>query len=396
MTTPPDELHAALALASLPGVGAVSARRLRLAADSFASAFATAAAGVDGGVAEEARRLAREVAAQGEARGVRAIPFGTEGYPESLAALEDPPVVLFALGKLTLSLRASVALVGARQATPYGRRVVREIARRLASHGIVVVSGLASGIDAEAHAATLESHGDTIAVLGTGVDVSYPAANDRLQRQVARDGLLLSELPPGRRAHAGAFPRRNRIIAALADVVVVVEAGVRSGALITAQVGDAVGRLVAAVPGPIDAEQSGGTNRLLRDGAHAIASVDDVLGLVALTARGRAALSARAREAPADGVQLADAGASGGAAAASPAQVWAPAAPPSLDGLSPRERVLAVLAHGARTPDELVRACDVSPRDVGVALAMLTMDGAIAIDAAGLAYRVDRAGWTTR
>lgn len=389
-----------MALAELPGVGAVSARRLRDATGSFVAAFATASVDVAGPVVEESLRYAEQVAATCAARGIAAVAFGGEGYPDALAALEDPPVVLFSEGDLTMASRASVALVGARQATPYGRRVAREVARRLAAHGIVVVSGLAAGIDAEAHVATLEARGETVAVLGTGIDVSYPVSNARLQRQVARDGLLLSELPPGRRAHAGAFPRRNRIIAALADVVVVVEAGVRSGALITAQVGDAVGRLVAAVPGPIDAAQSEGANRLLRDGAQTIASVDDVLGLVALTARGRAALAARGGAASGDPVQLADASAAPRTTAewgsSTPAELASStqAVAPALAGLPPDERVLAVLASGARTPDELVRACEVSPREVGAALATLTVRGAVAIDAAGLAYRIDRERWT--
>ncbi len=387
------ELRWALALASLPGVGAVSARRLRQKMGSFAAAFASAGAEAGEREAEAAQRNADSVAARCAALGISAIPFEGEGYPESLAVLEDPPVVLFAVGDISIASRAAVALVGARHATPYGRRVVRDIAQRLAAHHIVVVSGLAAGIDAEAHAATLDARGATIAVLGTGLDVSYPLSNDRLQRRVAHEGLLLSELPPGRRAHAGAFPRRNRIIAALSDVVVVVEAGARSGALITAQVGVSAGRVVAAVPGPIDAPQSEGANRLLRDGAQAISSVDDVMGLVALSARGRVALSTPSRTCGAPGMQLAGGPVGGATASSNGEAAWVPPAAPPFDALAPDQRVLAVLASGARTPDELVLACAASPRDVAVALATLTVRGAIGIDAAGLAYRVDRASW---
>jgi len=397
MTTSPDELRAALALASLPGVGPVTARRQREAAGSFVAALAQASAGTPEAVVHDAERRADELSTRCRERGIAAIPFGADGYPESLAALEDPPVVLFAEGDVALASRAAVALVGSRHATPYGLRVARELSRRLAERGVVVVSGLAAGIDAEAHAATLDARGGTIAVLGTGIDVAYPVSNDRLQRRVARGGLLVSELPPGRRAHAGAFPRRNRIIAALADVVLVVQAGARSGALITAQVGNAVGRVVAAVPGPIDEPQCEGTNRLLRDGAQVIASVDDVLGLVALTARGRTALSSPERGR--DGATGDATGPSPNDPAAPPAMVTPPAPhgpPPSFEGLSAEERVLAVLGSGARTPDELVRACQVSPRDVGVALATLTVRGAVAIDAAGFAFRLDRVAWAAR
>lgn len=397
-TAAPDEVCAALALALLPGVGPVTARRLRDAAGSFDAAFVAASAGagttLDDRVVDDALRRAGAIQMRATALGIACLPYGSAGYPSSLDALEDPPVVLFAHGDRALATRAAVALVGSRDCTPYGRRVVREIARRLAGHGVVVVSGLATGIDAEAHAATLAARGGTIAVLGTGVDVAYPASNEQLQRQVARDGLLLSELFPGRRAHAGAFPRRNRLIAALADVVVVVEAGVRSGALITAQVGNAIGRIVAAVPGPIDEAQSAGANRLLRDGAQVIASVDDVVGLVLLTARGRAACAGQA--APPAERELPPAVSSSGRlppAAGWPAPASVLAIPPTLDGLSPEARVLAVLAQGARTPDELVRACEVSPREVGIALATLSVQGIVVIDGTGLAHRIDAGSW---
>jgi DNA processing protein len=177
--------------------------------------------------------------------------------------------------------------VGTRSASPYGERVARELSGALARAGVCVISGMARGIDAVAHRAAFDVGGRSAAVLGTGVDVVYPAANRALYGDLVERGVVLSEELPGERADAGSFPRRNRIIAALARATIVVEAGVRSGALITATHALELGRTVAAVPGPIDAPQSAGTNELLRDGAVVIASVADALALVGVSPPGR-------------------------------------------------------------------------------------------------------------
>lgn len=208
---------------------------------------------------------------------------GDAAYPVSLDQLPQPPACLFALGRLDLLSLPAAAVVGTRPATPYGERVARELGRAIAAAGGVVVSGLARGIDAAAHRGALEAGGATVAVLGTGVDIAYPPAHRALQAQIAELGLLLSEEPPGERAGPGAFPKRNRIIAALASGVIVVEAGERSGALITAAHAMELERWVAAVPGPIDAPQSSGPNALLRDGAQVVADVADALALLHLT-----------------------------------------------------------------------------------------------------------------
>jgi DNA processing protein len=176
-----------------------------------------------------------------------------------------------------------VAVVGTRRATAYAERVTRELARTLARAGACVVSGLARGVDASAHLGALEVGGATIAVLGTGLDVVYPKGHAALQSEIGEKGLLLSELAPTNAAHGGSFPRR-RIIAALASTTIVVEAGVKSGALITASHALEMGRTVAAVPGPIDVPQAQGSNELIRDGAVAITSMADVLALIGLTA----------------------------------------------------------------------------------------------------------------
>lgn len=185
--------------------------------------------------------------------------------------------------------RPCVAIVGTRSATSYGERIAHELAATLARAGACVISGLARGIDAAAHRGALEADGATVAVLGTGVDVTYPRANAHLQRTIAERGLLVSELAPSNAAHGGSFPRRNRIIAALATVTVVVEAGMKSGALITAAEALEMGRTVAAIPGPIDMPQARGSNELLRDGALLVTSIADAVTLLGLDAPVRAA-----------------------------------------------------------------------------------------------------------
>jgi len=216
--------------------------------------------------------------------GARVVAFGDEDYPERLRALDSPPPVLFALGSLALLLAPCVAIVGTRRATSYGERVTAELAGALARAGATVVSGMARGIDGVAHRAALAAGGGTVAVLGTGVDVAYPAAHRALHAEIAARGLVLSEEMPGDRASGGSFPKRNRIIAALAATTIVVEAPHKSGALITASWASDLNCNIGAVPGPIDVPQSAGTNALLRDGAVMITDVADALTLVGVSA----------------------------------------------------------------------------------------------------------------
>ena len=210
--------------------------------------------------------------------------LGDPGYPAALADCPHPPRTLWTRGDLTILDRPTVAIVGTRRATAYAERVTRQLATTLARAGACVISGLARGVDASAHRGALEAHGATVAVLGTGLDVCYPKAHASLQRDIAARGLLLSELAPDDAAHRGSFPKRNRIIAALARATIVVEAPVKSGALITAVHALEMGRSVAAVPGPIDVPQAQGSNELLRDGATALTSMADALALLGLTA----------------------------------------------------------------------------------------------------------------
>ncbi len=213
---------------------------------------------------------------------VETIPSHSRDYPAALLELKPPPKQLWAVGNRATLDAPVVAIVGTRGATAYGERVTREIATALARGGACVVSGMARGIDAAAHRAALDAHGKTVAVLGTGVDVAYPRAHTALHSEIAEKGLLLSEVPLGTGSAKWAFPKRNRIIAALARLVVIVEAPLKSGALNTADHALDLGREIAVVPGPIDSPQSAGSNQLLVSGAHPIVSIADALMLAGL------------------------------------------------------------------------------------------------------------------
>jgi DNA processing protein len=206
-------------------------------------------------------------------------------FPEELLGLgEHVPDVLWMRGRReVLERRPRIAIVGTRRATEYGLRVTRELATAFARAGACVVSGLARGIDGMAHQGALEADGDTIAVLGTGLDVEYPRAHRALQRTIGERGLLLSELAPTYPGFPHTFLERNRLIAALAALTIVVEAPEKSGALNTAEWALELDRKLAVVPGPIDQPQSVGSNRLFHVGAHIITCVEDALALVNLT-----------------------------------------------------------------------------------------------------------------
>ena len=213
------------------------------------------------------------------ARGLRFVGRGEAAYPALLRELHDPPPGLFLRGSGAADVLAqrAVAIVGARACSSYGSQVARLLGRELAAAGLVVVSGLARGIDGEAHRGALESGGQTVAVLGCGVDRDYPAAHAQLATRISEQGLVVSEYAPGVEPAPWRFPARNRIIAGLAAATVVVEARERSGALITADFALEAGREVFAVPGEITSALSAGTNALLRLGATPLTSSADVL-----------------------------------------------------------------------------------------------------------------------
>lgn len=298
-----EEAHALLLLQRLPGLADVGVRRLVEAFGSGRAALVApdrelAAALGQGEVRPAGLASARargssadrtavmEALAQAHALGAAVVPMTAPNYPRSVLELHDPPPVLFLRGRAELLGIPAVALVGSRRATGYGRRTAARLARALARCGAAVVSGLALGVDGEAHRGALEEGGSTVAVLGTGPDVAHPPSHRRLFQQILGEGLVVSEFIPGTPPLAHHFPRRNRVMAALARVVVVVEAAVRSGALITARHALDLGREVLSVPGPIDAVTSAGANELLRDGAHPALGPEEIpraLGLPVLS-----------------------------------------------------------------------------------------------------------------
>lgn len=273
-------------------------------------------------------------------RSARRIARRDESYPSLLAAIHDPPPRLYLRGEggaVDDLARPAVALVGARACSAYGRSVARSLARELAAAGLVVVSGLARGIDGEAHRGALDAGGTTVAVLGCGVDRDYPAAHAELARRIAASGLVVSEYEPGVEPAPWRFPARNRIIAGLCRATVVVEARERSGALITADFALEEGRDVFAVPGEITSALSAGTNALLRLGATPATCAADILELYGLET--------------------------------------ASVAPRALG--EEAEAVLARLADGALTADELVRVAGIDSGRAAAALTELELAGRV-------------------
>jgi DNA processing protein len=201
-------------------------------------------------------------------------------YPTRLKMIADPPPLLYITGTLTEQDELAVAVVGARRATAAGRAMTEEVSHDLAAAGITVVSGLARGIDAAAHQGALAAKGRTIAVLGCGIDRTYPPEHERLRRQIEERGAILSEAPMGAPPHSHHFPRRNRIISGLSLGVIVTEAAIRSGSLITARLAAEQGREVFAIPGFVKAETSRGTNALLKEGAALIERAQDVIDAI--------------------------------------------------------------------------------------------------------------------
>jgi DNA processing protein len=263
-------------------------------------------------------------------------------YPALLGAIHDPPPAIFLRGDggEALLSRPAVAVVGARSCSAYGRSVARTLGRELAAAGLVVVSGMARGIDGEAHRGALEAGGVTVAVLGCGVDRDYPAAHAELARRIRERGLVVSEYEPGVEPAPWRFPARNRIIAGMSEAVVVVEARERSGALITADFALEEGRDVCAVPGEITSALSAGTNALLRLGAMPVTSAGDILELFGLA----------------------------------PAEPDAAALGPAAQTLLER------LRDGALTGDELMRASGIDPGQASAALMELELARRVALE----------------
>mgnify|MGYP001115180768 CR=1 FL=1 len=292
------EREARWACGLLPQLGGVA---LQGFVDAFGSVSAAWAAAPDalrqvtgiGPVTAEAmrrfpwRRMVHEDRARVAKAGVAVIVWGDPEYPSRLQAIASAPPVLYVRGGLAREDEAAVAIVGSRRATAYGEDMAGELARELGRRGLTIVSGLARGIDAAAHRGALEVGARTVAVLGHGLDQTYPPEHRDLAESVAASGVLLSEFPLGTAPLRPHFPRRNRIISGLSLGVVVVEAGVESGALITANHALDQGRDVFAVPGRVHARYSEGCNRLIKAGAKLVESWEDVLAELVPNLKGR-------------------------------------------------------------------------------------------------------------
>jgi len=356
-----------LRLARAEGVGPVAYRRLIARYGSARAALEALPRLASAGgrtspptvpTVNEAERELHDI----ERRGARALFFGEPAYPPLLALLDDAPAEITVLGDLSALTDRSVALVGGRNASANGQRVAETLAADLA-HSLVIVSGLARGIDAAAHAGALRS-GRTVAAVAGGLDVPYPPEHADLQRRVAEAGAVVTEAPLGATPQARHFPRRNRIIAGLALGVIVVEAALRSGSLITARLAQDAGRELFAVPGsPLD-PRSRGANDLIRQGAHLTETAQDVLdnlpdhpareGLARdpLFARGNPGLSEAVRD-------------------------WQepPEGPPDL--ARARMQVLELLGNSPTAVDDIVRRCQFSAAAVAAVLLELELAGRV-------------------
>jgi len=283
-----DTLRTLLQLTTVPGIGPT---RIRALVAHFQSAHAVLSAslaelcqvsGIDRTLAENILHNRDTAFAEGQLetvarRNERMVTYWDGDYPTLLKKIPDPPVLLYLHGNLTTQDQNALAIVGTRAPTQYGKMVAEKLAAELSSRGFTIVSGLARGIDTIAHRTTSKNGGRTLAVLGSGLDVIYPAENKKLAEEIAAQGAVLSEYAYGAKPDAVNFPRRNRIISGLTLGVIVVEAGLESGAMITANFAVEHNREVFAVPGSIFSIKSAGPHQLIREGAKLVHNVEDVL-----------------------------------------------------------------------------------------------------------------------
>lgn len=281
-----DDLTDWLRLTLVPGIGGERQRQLLAAFGLPAQVFAAGRAAIAGiiGSAHADRLLDTDnrsaiatALAWAQEPGNAILCLGDAAYPRTLLDIHDPPVVLYIKGDPAYLNNPCLAIVGARSATPQGHATATAFARSLSTTGFTIISGLALGIDAAAHEGALDGPGSTVAVIGTGADRIYPARNEELARRIADRGAIVSEFPLGTPAVAHNFPRRNRLIAGLSQGVLVVEAALGSGSLITARLATEQGREVFAIPGSIHSPLSKGCHRLIRDGAKLVETAEDIL-----------------------------------------------------------------------------------------------------------------------
>ncbi len=283
------EKEALIALNMMPGIGSVTVLRIM---ERFGSAGALFELGerdlarIQGVGSERAARIAAErggIAYQAEMEraagsSVKLVTLADEDYPEMLKRISDPPLALYVAGDTRILNKAGCAVIGTRHASLYGRETARRFGYQLAAAGYCVISGFARGIDTEAHSGAVQAGGLTVAVLGSALDKMYPQENRKFARElIEKGGAIITEYPFGREADRQTFPQRNRIVSGMSRGVLVIESPLRSGTLITVAQALEQGRSVMAVPGRIDSQASAGSNRLIREGARLVASVEDVL-----------------------------------------------------------------------------------------------------------------------
>jgi len=282
-----QEFWASICLRRAPGLGPRTCKRILERFGCASHAVDHARRWLDMGLvtpqqyqvflAESWREHAEAELHAAEEKQIPVLGWADPRYPQRLREIPDPPVFLYAMGDLELLENPGVAMVGSRDCTRYGIELTYRIAMELSDKGLTVISGLAYGIDREAHLGGLQGPGSSIAVMGTGPDLVYPAANRDLWRTLAEKGLILSEFPPGMKPHAGNFPLRNRLISGLSLGVLVAEAPTRSGSLITARLAMEQGREVFAVPGPVSLKSYRGCHELINKGAKLVHGSDDIL-----------------------------------------------------------------------------------------------------------------------
>lgn len=350
-----DDREAWLRLTLTPGVGAAAQRSLLSALGPPAHIFSASRGTLSGIVGREIADplLAGPDPARLDAATAwlaepdhHLVTLADAAYPPALLEISDPPTALYVIGNPDLLSRPALAVVGARSATPQGADNAHAFARSLAESGLVIVSGLALGIDTAAHRGALEAaDGQTIAVIGTGADRVYPARNRDLAHRIAARGAIVSEYPLGTPPVAHNFPRRNRIIAGLARGVLVVEAATDSGSLITARLASENGREVLAIPGSIHSPLSRGCHRLIRDGAKLVETAADVLDELRWNTS---------------------------------SAVSAASAPPTVPANPQAARVLEAMAYDPVTPETLVERCGLTLDALYAILLALELDGRVA------------------
>lgn len=392
-----DERFAWLQLAFTPYIGAESflllLRRFGSSSNALSAPAEQVAPAVRHKQAAEAwrnaekrasARQAAEAALEWEMRdGCRLMLLQDEDFPEMLTQGLTAPPVLFLRGNVRLLHKPSAAIVGSRHATPQAMRIAKDFGKSLGGQNIPVVSGMASGIDTAAHQGALEAEGGTIAVWGTGIDRIYPPSNKNLAYEIAEKGLIVSEFPIGTRPYAGNFPRRNRLIAALSQVTLVVEAALESGSLITAGLAAEMGREVMAVPGSIDNPHSKGCHKLIKDGAKLTECLDDILnecpGLLQNTGASSYSINKDTSDTGSRAVQTA----------------YAP--PPSPEGKMPSEGaacgtdpggILDKMGFDPVHPDVLAEQLAMPAADLYAALLELELDGSVAAMPGGRYQRI--------